>query len=62
MWRFETPFFWWQHLSGSVAGDETLVGRVGPTKRHWGFVIKSEHDNIELLTAVAFLHWKWWRW
>jgi hypothetical protein len=61
-WNVETPFFWWQQLTATLAGELALVGRVGPTTMHWGFVVKPEHDSLEFLAAVAFLHWKWWRW
>jgi hypothetical protein len=62
VWMFDTSFFWWQHLTGSIGGHEGLVGLVGPTKRHWGFFVEPERDTLDLLTALAFMHWKWWRW
>jgi hypothetical protein len=62
VWTFDTPFFWWRQLTGTVSGHERLVGRVGPTKRHWGFSLDADGDTADLLAAVAFMHWKWWRW
>ncbi|MGB2716769.1 MAG: hypothetical protein WBC51_21480 [Vicinamibacterales bacterium] len=62
VWTFDTPFFWWQHLTGIVSGQEGLIGRVGPTKRHWGLAVEPGRDTFELLSAVAFMHWKWTRW
>jgi hypothetical protein len=61
VWTFDTPFFWWQHLTGIISGYERLVGVVGPTKRHWGFAIEPGRDTFALLSALAFMHWKWWR-
>lgn len=62
VWTFDTPFFWWQHVTGTVRGHERLLGRVGPTKRHWGFSLDADRDTVDLLAAVAFMHWKWWCW
>jgi hypothetical protein len=62
VWTFDTPFYWWQHLTGTIGGRRRLVGRAGPTTRHWGFSIEPGRDTLELLAAVAFMHWKWWRW
>jgi hypothetical protein len=62
VWTFDTPFFWWRHLTGTVRGHERLLGRVGPTKRHWGFSLDADRDTVDLLAAVAFMHWKWWCW
>ena len=28
-WTFDTPFYWWQHLNGSLAGAPRLMGHVG---------------------------------
>jgi hypothetical protein len=63
IWTFDTPFFWWHHyFTGAVTDQTRLVGRVGPTKRHWGFAVEPGRANADLLAAVAFLHWKWLRW
>jgi hypothetical protein len=62
VWMFDTPFFWWQHLTGVINGHEGLIGFVGPTKRHWGFMVAPGRDTFDLLSAIAFMHWKWWRW
>jgi hypothetical protein len=61
-WTFDTPFFWWQQLAGSLGGTLRLLGRVGPTKRLWFMVIEPGSDTPEVLAAVAFMHRKWWRW
>jgi hypothetical protein len=44
VWTFDTPFFWWQHLRGTVSGherfgpcrpdDEALGLLAGPRRRH----------------------------
>lgn len=62
LWIFDTPFFWWQHLTGIIDGYDGLIGFVGPTKRHWGFAVEPLRDTFGLLSALAFMHWKWWRW
>lgn len=61
-WTFNTPFFWWQQLSGSVSGTPRLLGTVGPTKRLWFMMIEAGRDTPDVLAAVAFMHRKWWRW
>jgi hypothetical protein len=61
-WMFDTPFFWWQHLSGSIAGIPTLLGGIGPSTRYWGFRVARHHETLDVIAAVAFMHWKWWRW
>jgi hypothetical protein len=63
VWIFDTPFFWWHHyFTGTVARRTRLFGQIGPTKRHWGFVVEPGRATPELLSTVAFLHWKWLRW
>jgi len=61
-WTFDTPFFWWQHLTGTAGGVSKLLGHVGPSKRFWFMWIERGRDTHELLAAVAFMHRKWWRW
>ena len=61
-WVFDTPFFWWQHLTGRLDGQPALIGKVGPTKRSWGFMVDPRRDSHDLLAAVGFMHWKWQRW
>jgi hypothetical protein len=39
-----------------------LLGRVGPTMRHWGFSVDADRETVDFLAAVAFMHWKWWCW
>ena len=62
VWMFDTPFYWWQHLTGAIGERRKLVGGVGPTTRLWGFGVEPGRDTLDLLAAVAFIHWKWWRW
>jgi hypothetical protein len=61
LWTFDTPFFWWQHLTGTAFGTERLLGCVGPTMRYWLMQIESGWDTFDLLAAVAFMHRQWWR-
>jgi hypothetical protein len=62
VWTFDTPFYWWQQLTGTVNGHQRLLGRVGPRMTSWGFSVDADWDTVDLLAAVAFIHWKWWRW
>ena len=61
-WTFDTPFYWSQHLVGSVAGAPSLIGQVGPSKRIWLFGVEPGRENDHLLAAVALMHRNWWRW
>lgn len=61
-WTFDTPFYWWQHLTGSVAGAPSLIGWVGPSKRIWLFDVRPGRETHDLLAAVALMHRNWWRW
>jgi hypothetical protein len=49
-------------MRGTVSGDERLVGFVGPRMTDWGFLVNEERITIDLLAAVAFMHWKWSHW
>jgi hypothetical protein len=62
VWTFDMPFFLRRHLTGTVSGHERLLGRVGPTMRHWGFSVDADRETVDFLAAVAFMHWKWWCW
>jgi hypothetical protein len=62
-WTFDTPFFWWQNLTGTAFGAPRLLGGlVVPTKRVWAMWIEPGRDTIELLAAVAFMHRQWFHW
>jgi hypothetical protein len=61
-WTFDTPFYWWQHLTGKVGGVPRLIGGVGPTKRLWFMGLEPGRDTHDLLAAVAFMHRKWLHW
>ena len=62
-WRFDTPFFWWQSLTGTTWGVPRLLGGlVLPTKRVWALWIEPGQDTFDVLAAVAFMHRQWWRW
>lgn len=60
-WSVDTPFFWWQQLTGSCEGAQRLVGKVGPTKRLWLLWVEPGRATKDLMAAVAFLHRNWWR-
>jgi hypothetical protein len=62
-WTFETPFFWWQNLTGTALdAPRVLGGLVLPTKRVWALWIEPGHDTFDVLAAVAFMHRQWWHW
>ena len=44
-WMFDTPFFWWQHLRGSVSGFPTLLGHVRKEKRREDLGDRSDFEN-----------------
>jgi hypothetical protein len=58
-WTFDTPFFWWQHLTGAALGAPRLFGGIGPLWWIWTMYIEPGRDSFELLAAVAFLHRQW---
>ena len=62
VWMFDTPFYWWQGLTGTLAGAPRLIGHVGPRKTFWLFGVEAGHDADDVLAAVAVLHRNWWRW
>ena len=62
-WTFDTPFFWWQNLTGTALSAPRLFGGlVVPTKRVWAMWIEPGRDTFDLLAAVAFLHRQYWHW
>ena len=63
-WTFDTPFFWWQNLTGFADGAPRLKGglTVVPTKTLWAMYIEPGRDTFDLLAAVAFMHRQWWHW
>ena len=62
-WTFDTPFFWWQNLTGTALGAQRLFGGlVVPTKKVWAMWIEPGRDSFDLLAAVAFLHRQYWHW
>jgi hypothetical protein len=58
-WTFDTPFFWWQHLTGTALGVPRVLGGLGPGWWIWTMSIEPGRDTIELLAAVAFMHRQW---
>ncbi len=60
---FDTPFFWWQNLTGTASGAPRLFGGlVVPTKRVWAMWIEPGRDTLDLPAAIAFMHRQYWRW
>jgi hypothetical protein len=58
-WTFDTPFFWWQNLTGTARGVPRLVGGYGQVAWIWGIWIEPGWDSIDILAAVAFMHRQW---
>jgi hypothetical protein len=58
-WTIETPFFWWQGLTGTALGVPRLIGGLGPLGCIWPMWIEPGWDTFELLAAIAFLHRQW---
>lgn len=61
-WTFDTPFYRWRHVTGSLAGAPRIIGHVGPSMRLWLFGVEPDRETDHLLAAVALLHRNWWRW
>ena len=61
-WTFDTPFFWWQHLTGSSSCVPRLLGGVGPQVNIWLVWIEPGKDTHDLLAAMAFMHRQWSHW
>jgi hypothetical protein len=61
-WGFDTPFFWWQHLTGTTGSIPSLIGKVGPNKAIWVMSIEPGKDSLDVLAACAYLQRIWWRW
>jgi hypothetical protein len=60
-WTFDTPFFWWQNLTGTASGAARLLGGlVMPTTKAWGMWVEPGWDTFDVLAAVALLHSQYW--
>jgi hypothetical protein len=58
-WTIDTPFFWWQHLTGTAQGVPRLIGSQVTVWWIWAMWIEPGRDAFELLAAIAFLHRQW---
>jgi hypothetical protein len=58
-WTFDTPWFWWQHLTGTALGVPRLLGCIGPVAWVWVMRIEPGRDTLDVLAAVAFMHRQW---
>lgn len=64
-WMFETPFFWWQGLTGVAFGAPRLLGGLvweAPSHGLWAMWIEPGWDTFDLLAAVAFMHRQYVHW
>jgi hypothetical protein len=58
-WTFDTPFFWWQNLTGTACGAPRLFGHVASVMWIWLMWIEPGRDTFDVLAAVAFMHRQW---
>ncbi len=60
-WDVRTPFFWWMNIVCTQNGATRALGQVGPRKWLWVLWIEPGQDQHDVLSALAFLHRRWWR-
>ena len=60
-WDVRTPFFWWMNIVWSEGGKTHALGQVGPRKWLWFLWIEPGRDDRDVLSALAFMHRRWWR-
>jgi hypothetical protein len=60
-WDVRTPFFWWMNIWCRQDDATKVLGQVGPRKWLWFLWVAPGTDTIDVLSAVAFLHRRWWR-
>ena len=60
-WDVRTPFFWWMNILCTRNGATHALGQVGPRKWLWFLWLAPCNDNHDVLSALAFLHRRWWR-
>jgi len=60
-WDVRTPFFWWMNVLCLENGEARALGRVGSGKRLWFLAIERGRDNLDVLSALAFMHRRWLR-
>jgi hypothetical protein len=60
-WHVSTPFFWWMNIVCTEDGAPRALGQVGPRKWLWFLWIEPGRDHRDVLSALAFMHRRWWR-
>ena len=60
-WDVRTPCFWWMNIVCSENGTTHALGQVGPRKWLWFFWIEPGKDTRDVLSALSFMHRRWWR-
>jgi hypothetical protein len=60
-WDVRTPFFWWMNIVCRESGKTHALGQVGPRKGLWLLWIEPGRDDHDVLSALAFMHRRWWR-
>jgi hypothetical protein len=58
-WTFDTPFYWWQNLTGTALGAPRLFGGYDRVSWIWGMWIEPGWDSFDMIAAVAFMHRQW---
>ena len=59
-WTAWMPLFTIYFGAASAVGENLWI-KVGPSKRQWTVLFKDGSDSPELLCALTFIHWRWWR-
>jgi hypothetical protein len=60
-WDVRTPFYWWLNISCTENAVARVLGKVGPYKWLWMLWVAPDEDSHDVLSAVAFMHRRWWR-
>jgi hypothetical protein len=60
-WEVRTPFFWSMYVVCTGSTGIHALGQVGPWKWLWFLWVEPGYDSTEALSALGFLHRRWWR-
>ena len=57
-WSFRTPLFS-LGIQGVASSGAKMFGSIGRRKTEWYWSVEPQASGRELLSALAFLHWRW---
>lgn len=57
-WTFIMPLYTVHFRAKSTAGDFLWI-HMGPSKRQWNVLVPPDFDNVQVLSAMAFIHRRW---